>query len=933
MDDLFDISFNSNSNATAPLKPTPSPGTLNTTTTVKKPNAFDLLFPTSPAAAPTPRNSSPSPSQPLSAAKSTAPSLPSTGTTNSGAKKDAFGDLFGNQGVAEKKENMSMADRLKATHMFPGSGSSSPKAAPSPKADTASDPWDFDLLTPSQATASKPTASPFDTPVASSSSRNSPLLDDFGDFSQAGPASTSAASGRSRTTQGKGPSLLGDFEDGSENDELDGNLLDDAAADDDILGELGKPVPKRNEWDGEGGGNIRLEPSPSVSPLPRTPPMRGSTPPPHILGELVLMGFSVPQAKNALLATVGPNGEWNLEAAVEAIVSSRRPSPAGRGESTSKTTTTREEREAEARKRVEDEWGDERVVDHDARRRRYLDDDDDPPPPPPQRRSPQVQPQSEESTSPTNNPFRPSIPKFLRANSGSSSPGGTATPKIPQALQDQASVLAAQASAFGMNVFSKANKLYQTSQATVKKALDERKLAQSSGQEGTAPSRRGGKEPANGRPKWMTDGAEEIQAESSVPVEKFSDFRDEEVLHQRPPARQASTSSTQPPQPSLLGDPFSDRPPVKPAERQPYVSSARRKVATRDNRAPTPSSSSNILQTSVPASRSVSPKPPTPAPARPRRPPRTQIDATPQQLSACSNYRSKGNEFFKLGRFGDAEQEYSKAIDSLPEKHLALLPLLNNRAASRLKTGDNSGTIKDCVTVLEIVLQRRVGEDSKLALLADEFEENLGESDAKDCVGKALSRRAKAYEATEKWQKALDDWLLILKSGDAINRSAGGTKVVSEGVSRCRQIVEGPSRKPTRPAATRPVTVPIVKVDMNSEKVQQLREASNAAEAEAAERLRLKDSVDGRIQAWKGGKETNLRALIASLDNVLWKELEWKTVGMHELVTDKQVKIRYMKAIAKLHPDKLDASTTTEQRMIANGAFNGLNEAWNASKP
>jgi len=52
-------------------------------------------------------------------------------------------------------------------------------------------------------------------------------------------------------------------------------------------------------------------------------------------------------------------------------------------------------------------------------------------------------------------------------------------------------------------------------------------------------------------------------------------------------------------------------------------------------------------------------------------------------------------------------------------------------------------------------------------------------------------------------------------------------------------------------------------------------------------------------------KEANIRALIASLETVLWPELGWVKVGMHELVTPSQVKIRYTKAIAKVHPDKV----------------------------
>ena len=52
-------------------------------------------------------------------------------------------------------------------------------------------------------------------------------------------------------------------------------------------------------------------------------------------------------------------------------------------------------------------------------------------------------------------------------------------------------------------------------------------------------------------------------------------------------------------------------------------------------------------------------------------------------------------------------------------------------------------------------------------------------------------------------------------------------------------------------------------------------------------------------------KEGNIRALLPALDQVLWPELEWTPIGMSELVTPQQVKIRYMKAINKVHPDKV----------------------------
>jgi hypothetical protein len=108
-----------------------------------------------------------------------------------------------------------------------------------------------------------------------------------------------------------------------------------------------------------------------------------------------------------------------------------------------------------------------------------------------------------------------------------------------------------------------------------------------------------------------------------------------------------------------------------------------------------------------------------------------------------------------------------------------------------------------------------------------------------------------------------------------------------------------PKPKPKAPS-TKPIPEPA-----NSEALEALRAATSAAEAEENERYELKDSVDARLTTWKGGKETNIRALIASLDFILWPELGWQKVGMHELVSNAQVKSRYTRAIVRLHPDKV----------------------------
>lgn len=83
---------------------------------------------------------------------------------------------------------------------------------------------------------------------------------------------------------------------------------------------------------------------------------------------------------------------------------------------------------------------------------------------------------------------------------------------------------------------------------------------------------------------------------------------------------------------------------------------------------------------------------------------------------------------------------------------------------------------------------------------------------------------------------------------------------------------------------------------------------------------------------WKNGKESNLRALLSSLETILWPSLGWKKIGLGELIQPNQVKIRYMKAVAKLHPDKLSKDTGIEEQMIAAAVFSILNDGWEVFK-
>lgn len=506
---------------------------------------------------------------------------------------------------------------------------------------------------------------------------------------------------------------------------------------------------------------------------------------------------------------------------------------------------------------------------------------------PPSREPPRIREPREAPRRPTDEGRR-RAPPSSRPPRETPSPDGGDTQKN---LQDQADKILAQASEIGLTMFNRASSFWKEGKERVQKAYEERQKASGSG--GGAPTK-------NGRPKWMQEAEErdeDLEAEWRAHKEKNT-FKDDDVLreetsHSRPaPQERRAKPQTREPEPqpssSRTGNLLSDDSPSV------YVSPWRRKAPSRTQ---TPGSASPAALTP--------PKAPTPrAPSPIQMVTRKTISAPPSALATSAKHKAAGTEKFKLGQYGEAEKAYSNAIAALPHAHLLLVPLYNNRALSRIKTGDHTGAVEDCTTVLNLI-----GPSYHPAREAKVTKEEEGASvDIADAYVKAFKRRAEAYEGKEKWDLAKADWEVI--AGTEWAKGNLRNEAVS-GVGRCRRMVNTNTDKPSVPAPSRPKPsqgkprpAPRVVVQ-DSEALNRVREANQAAEAEDEERHRLKDVVDGKLTAWKGGKETNIRALIASLENVLWPELGWQKVGMHELVTPNQVKIRYTKAIAKLHPDKV----------------------------
>ncbi|KAI9217792.1 hypothetical protein BC828DRAFT_390269 [Blastocladiella britannica] len=328
--------------------------------------------------------------------------------------------------------------------------------------------------------------------------------------------------------------------------------------------------------------------------------------------------------------------------------------------------------------------------------------------------------------------------------------------------------------------------------------------------------------------------------------------------------------------------------------------------------------------------------------------------------SESAHHKDQGNDAYKRGQYHEAVTSYTSAIQLLPPNHMALIALHNNRAAAELKSGEYKEAIVDAETVRAIVAYYGgISGDETLADPASGTTVSYA-----DCT-KSLLRQAAALEAMEKYRAAKDVFTDVL-AHDARN------KVAMEGMSRCSRALAKDAEVPPAPAVAAttsssssatpatavPTPPPVVPAHLlfdplaeaaptgdgpalpeakrmddrevsASAAVQGMRAAERAAEAEADKALAAKDEIDAMVLAWRKGKEANLRTLLSSLDTVLWKELGVPTPALSDLITPQQVKVRYMKVIAKLHPDKLKTDDV-RHKMVAQSVFAALNEAWDA---
>lgn len=781
----------------------------------------------------------------------------------------------------------------------------------------SSDPFDFSQDAPPRRSTSAATKTQ---PIKSQPTKD-PF--DFSDFEDPGQSQSSAFDDPGDMQQKPPPRKQRDidfFDDSSEFTEGANHAANVDDADDDLLGALGRPVePSQQTRPKQSQQQRQRKPSPSSS---SSSIRRKASPPPHLLGRIVEMGFSPFEARDALAKT---ETGLDVEAALEMLLNG----------ASNQQQQQRDREYAQSLQRGESE--DPEMDEYEQRERERA--------------------------------------RARRAAAGGA-PGPTArqqprAPRRPEQgphsgeevdfdWQKQADALYSQASEFSANMFTKANAFWSNAKTQAQKALEERNASSSGASRSNTPNpdpsssgraspavgadavaaarawarRWGTKGPpagtqaaADGRPRWMVEaeereqGREDTAAQNAAPAAdafKDSDNEDEPAPPFIPPsARRAKEVHDAVP---VQDDVLPPRPSA-PAESQPSAPPRRAAPGPRGKTA-------------------TASKPPGPAAAPAPKRERTLAAEDLQPAGASAKHKDLGNVAFKRGAYGEAEAAYTAALETLGATSLRRIPLLNNRANARLKNGDAAAASRDCSSVLALIVEGKdSGKSGVIALYVASAESSLPpalatEVNLRDAYAKALNRRAQSYEMLERWLPAMKDWTLLEKfekeEGSGAGSALRNLKSARDGIQRCKGMVSGggssqqqqqqtaqnsqsrstpASRQAarSRQAASNAAQSAIAKAEEAGR--QRVRAVTAAQQAEEAAAHSLKDAIDAKITAWKAGKETNIRALLASLENVVWPELGWKKVGMHEVITDAQVKKQYTKAMVKLHPDKVSCGT------------------------
>lgn len=302
----------------------------------------------------------------------------------------------------------------------------------------------------------------------------------------------------------------------------------------------------------------------------------------------------------------------------------------------------------------------------------------------------------------------------------------------------------------------------------------------------------------------------------------------------------------------------------------------------------------------------------------------TQIPISHIEISGYNEFKARGTDYFKNGDYASAVEEYEKSLNTLPMKHPLRIIAYSNIIASRIKIGQHSQSVVDAQEAMKLLPEEK-------SLWTAAIQNSDPVRSYNDIWPKIILRQAESYEAIEKYKLALDAYQTLLEKNLFSEKVIAGKRRCQHALGLDSKPKSNPPSKSATPAPA-PRRAPTVnrqtevvnKKSVNAEKLK--KENERLAKLED-QKVALYDKVEGIINSWKNGKQDDIRYLLSNLQAVItWTQ--WKPVQSSELVLPRKVKITYMKAVAKLHPDKLPSSLTLEQQMIAESVFSTLSDSW-----
>jgi len=110
--------------------------------------------------------------------------------------------------------------------------------------------------------------------------------------------------------------------------------------------------------------------------------------------------------------------------------------------------------------------------------------------------------------------------------------------------------------------------------------------------------------------------------------------------------------------------------------------------------------------------------------------------------------------------------------------------------------------------------------------------------------------------------------------------------------------------------------------------VKALRDREDAKEKESEQQEEVRQRLEPKLKDWaeEYGKKRQLRALLCSLDKVLWEGSGWKPVNLGDILDGRKCVRCYQKATLKVHPDKT-VHLDVEKRFLAGRVFDALSQA------